>query len=122
MNAEEILKNKTVLYVEDDETTVKFMKKIIGKYVKEVLVAYNGKEGLNTYLETKPDITITDIEMPEMNGIEMIDKIREIEANQAIVILTAFEDEAIKNSTKVSAILVKPIEKEKLKKVLLDCI
>lgn len=118
VDKEQALKQKTVLYVEDDEITVEFMQRAILRYVNQVHVAYNGEEGLKKYQELKPDIVITDIEMPIMNGLSMMKKIRELDSEVPIVILTAFEDEAHIGTELATSALIKPINRTKLKEAL----
>ncbi len=54
--------------------------------------AKNGREGLELYRKYLPDIVVTDIQMPEMNGLSMAADIRSINPEQAIVILSAYND------------------------------
>ena len=68
-----------LLLVEDDESLAYIEKTgledIIGGY--EVITAKNGKEGVKVWEETHPDVIISDIDMPVMNGFEMVERIRE---------------------------------------------
>lgn len=80
-----------LLLVEDD-TSLAYIEKstledIIGGY--EVVTAENGKEGLQKWEEFKPDVIISDIDMPEMNGIEMVKRIRETDGDTIILFATA---------------------------------
>jgi PAS domain S-box-containing protein len=106
------LKKTTVLYVEDDDSIREELEYFLGKKVQKLYVAKNGEEGLNLYKEFKPELIITDIQMPIMNGVKMIKAIKEIDPNVPTVIATAFNDsdflfEAIKLN--VLGYLVKPI-------------
>jgi len=86
------LEDLTVLYVEDNIDTQILIKKMLELSTKEVFVASDGVEGLEVYKKTKPDIVLTDICMPKMDGLEMSKEIREIDPNQPIGIFTAFND------------------------------
>ena len=55
-----------------------------------VTEAENGAEALKLIRETNPDVAILDIRMPEMNGIEVLRKIREVESRPKIIILTNY--------------------------------
>lgn len=81
------LKNLTLLYVEDDEDTLKASAMILEDYVKKLIVARNGKEALELLAHNHVDLILTDILMPKMNGIEMIKKIREGRSNPQIPIV-----------------------------------
>ncbi|RXJ99097.1 hypothetical protein CRU98_06965 [Arcobacter sp. CECT 8986] len=82
----------TVLYVEDDAMTSEEITYFLSKYVKEVIVAKNGQEGLELFKKHSIDIVITDIQMPCMNGLEMAEKIIEISPSMPIVLTTAFTE------------------------------
>jgi diguanylate cyclase (GGDEF)-like protein len=89
----EILKKIKVLYVEDEanirDTLVKSLKRQIG----EVYEASNGAIGLEMFKEHNPDIVITDIRMPEMNGLDMARQIKAIRCDVPIIITTGHNDE-----------------------------
>ncbi len=87
-----ILKNFTLLYVEDDQNTQDALKDILELKVKELYIASNGEEGLECYKKYTPDIVLTDINMPKMNGIEMSKAIKLLNPYQPIAILTAFNE------------------------------
>jgi CheY-like chemotaxis protein len=86
----ELIKTLKVLYVEDEiilrDTTCNSLNSIL----KEVVVADNGKEGLEKFKSDKFDLIITDLSMPVMSGTEMIMAIREIDKNIPIIITTAY--------------------------------
>jgi PAS domain S-box-containing protein len=86
------LKDYTVLYVEDDNEISEEVSFFLRAQVKELYTANNGEEGLDAYIKHKPDIIITDVQMPIMNGLKMVEKIREIDAEIPIIITTAFSD------------------------------
>lgn len=83
------------------------------KYDFEILSHSNdGEEGLNLYKITKPDIVLLDLNMPKMNGLELIEKIKEINKDQEIIICTSNLDEKIKNDIEKQGIyyLQKPFQ------------
>ena len=65
---------------------------MIGGY--EVLTAVNGKEGLQQWKEQAPDIIVSDIEMPVMNGYEMVSRIRKTEKTLPIIFASGFDKPA----------------------------
>lgn len=71
-----ILRDITILYVEDDKSTRDIYGEHLGTIVKEVITAKNGEEGYTLFKDKKPDIVITDIMMPVMSGIDMAKLIR----------------------------------------------
>ena len=79
-----------LLLVEDD-TNLAFIEKstledIVGGY--EVMTANNGRDGIKAWEEFKPDVIISDIDMPIMNGIEMVKCIREMDGDTLILFTT----------------------------------
>jgi len=114
---DDFLKEVTLLYVEDSRSIREILSRRLARRVKNLIVAVDGEEGLAKYIEHKPDIVLTDITMPKMNGLEMTQKIKEINAEAIIIALSAHSDssfllEAIEYG--VSGYLLKPIDKEKL--------
>lgn len=82
----------SLLYVEDEKVTREQISRILQRVVTELHVAENGEEGLALYLEKRPDIVLTDIMMPVMDGLEMARRIRELDSNSQIIVLTAYSD------------------------------
>ncbi len=118
----EYLKSLTILYVEDDEAIFGPCIELLPRFCKTLLTARNGEEGAAAYREKRPDIVLTDIRMPVMDGLTMAGKIREISQSVPIIILTAFEDasylkKAIDND--VDQYIFKPINYDHLQKTLL---
>ncbi|MBC8277105.1 MAG: response regulator [FCB group bacterium] len=84
------ISKKKVLVVEDDTGILKTLEEVflLGGY--EVKTAVNGKEGIPVFKEYRPDIVITDILMPEMDGIEMIGELRKIQYDLKVIFITAW--------------------------------
>ncbi len=115
------LKKLSLLYVEDDDNTREELEYFLQNKVEKLYVAKNGQEGLEFFKEYKPDLIITDVQMPIMSGTKMIKLIKEINPLIPIVIITAFNDaehlfEAIKLN--VSNYLTKPLNLFALSEVL----
>lgn len=84
----------TVLYVEDEEEVRNSIARALKRRVGNIITAANGQEGLDLFKKERPDIIVTDLEMPIMNGITMIEKIREISGNDyPIIVVTAYRDD-----------------------------
>jgi len=88
----ELLKRKVILYVEDDASTADEVSFFLRAYVKELYVAKDGKEGLELFSSHHIDLILTDIQMPVMNGLKMIQEIRSTNKNIPIMITTAFNE------------------------------
>ncbi len=117
------LKNLSLLYVEDEEEIRTLLSKIIEHRVGKLLTASNGREGLEMFREQRPDLVITDIRMPEMDGLAMIEAICQIDPHVPILITTAFNEtdyllKAIELG--VTKYLLKPIRIAKLEQALME--
>lgn len=111
--------NISVLYVEDEDTLRQSVAQYLRLIFDKVDVAKDGKEGLAAFNKNSYDIVITDIQMPSMNGLEMIKAIREKDAQQNILIVTAYSEanyfmESI--SLDVDGYILKPIDFDKINK------
>lgn len=87
----EYLKTLTLLYVEDDSETRSSIARILNSYVGTLVTACNGVEGIEEFHSQRPDIVITDILMPVMNGLAMAQEIRAADRNVPIIVISAFE-------------------------------
>ncbi|MDR0664459.1 MAG: EAL domain-containing protein [Helicobacteraceae bacterium] len=113
-----------ILFVEDDHGVLDSIAKILGRYVSELYVATNGKEGLHIYSLYKPDIVVTDIKMPIMDGLKMAREIRNLNPDAPIIIVSAFnESEYVAGAVDlgVCQYLFKPLELERLLDALRKC-
>ncbi|MFP4331727.1 MAG: response regulator [Campylobacterales bacterium] len=114
----ENLEKLTILFAEDEDISRDAVERILKKRVKEVYAAKNGEEALEIYKNRDDiDVLITDIEMPKLNGIELIDKIKELSPKTPAVVITAFSDE-IHKSPKADYHLTKPLNKNQLLEIL----
>ena len=88
----EKFKNYTILYVEDDEGVRTINSRFLNRMFKKLYEAKDGEEGLALYKKYHPDIILTDIQMPKMDGITLSKKIRKTDKDTKIIISTAFSD------------------------------
>ena len=108
----------TILYVEDEEGVRTQLVKFLKNLGSEIFVAVDGKDGLEEYKKHNPDIVISDIKMPNMDGIDMVQTIKEIDKNQPIIFTTAFSNSGFFMDAidlGVDGYILKPIDLEKLK-------
>jgi len=117
----------SLLIVEDDQAALDSLRCTITlKYPDfSVYLAENGRKGLELYREHRPDIVITDINMPEMNGIEMSTRIKELDPGAKIIAATAISEthfllDAVRIG--ISRYMLKPIEFDALFESIDDCI
>lgn len=88
----EVLRPLSLLYVEDDAATREELVMMLQPWVRELFVAADGQAGLELFEAKRPDIVVTDIQMPRLNGLAMSNEIRRLVPDQAIVIVSAYND------------------------------
>lgn len=81
-----------VLYVEDDPLIRQEYMSFLSRFFVNIQSKENGSEGLEAALESDYDLIITDVQMPKMNGLEMIQKIKEYKPNQVTIIVSAHKE------------------------------
>lgn len=111
------MKNLTALIVEDRQDDNEMMVNIFSSFFSEVYSAQDGVDGLKLYKKHKPDVVITDLIMPNKDGIEMISDIRKLNKEQIVVVVSASDDiEKITQtiSLDVTSFINKPVELPKL--------
>ena len=116
-----ISKNLTVLYVEDDDILRDSIYKYLKRIFKDIVCAIDGKNGLELYKDRKFDIVITDIEMPNLNGIDMSKNIKKLDKDQEIIIISAYTNtNYFVNSIQIgiSGYIIKPIEYSQMNDIL----
>jgi len=83
---------KRVLVVEDNKANMHLFRFLLKKYGFEVIEAWNGVEGVESAIREKPDLVLLDIQLPDINGLEVMKRIRASEAdgNIPIIALTSY--------------------------------
>ncbi|HAT50183.1 MAG: diguanylate cyclase [Nitrospirae bacterium] len=89
----DLLASITLLYVEDDPDIRVQMVKFLSRRIQHLVIAENGRDGLDKFLAHHPDIVVTDIMMPEMDGLQMAKAVREKNRDIPIVVMTAHNDD-----------------------------
>jgi YesN/AraC family two-component response regulator len=106
----EDLATVNVLYVEDEEEvrimTLDFFKNIFAN----IDTASNGEEGLKLFKEKSYSLVISDLKMPKMNGREMLGKIREVDKDTVLIIMTASDSDQDATEIVCDAYMYKPVK------------
>jgi YesN/AraC family two-component response regulator len=82
-----------ILIVDDEQENLRYLKETLEMQGYEIFAADNGKKGFDYFQQEKPDLVITDIQMPEMNGLELLQKIRKENSEVIVIMVTAFGSE-----------------------------
>ncbi len=88
----EKFKNYTILYVEDDEGVRLINSRFLNRMFNELYLACDGEEAYNLYKKYHPDLILSDIKMPKLDGISLAKKIRKEDNTTKIIISSAFSD------------------------------
>lgn len=89
---ESFLSTGSILAIDDDSTTVGVLKDLLDLSGYSVLTAPEGQEGMEVFAKVRPDLVITDIQMPNMDGLEVLRHVRNIDDTVPVILLTGHGD------------------------------
>lgn len=118
-------KNIKLLYVEDDDIARENGVEYLSDYVGAIYEASDATSALVLYEEHKPQIIVTDIQMPHINGLEFVKEIRRRDKKCQIIIITAFSDtDYLLKAVELNLVkyLIKPIQESDLNDAIQLCI
>lgn len=118
------LHSYSLLYVEDNEGLNTQATTLFKKFFDTVLSAHDGEEGLEFFKLHRPQIVITDINMPKMDGLSMAEAIHKIDSDVLIIITTAHDElEFLHRSIKIGIFdyLIKPLKIDNLVETFTRC-
>lgn len=113
-----------ILIIEDEPLLRQGLVKRVNQFglpISTIIEASDGQQGLSKVLEEEPDIVITDIRMPEMNGLELIREARKGKGNISFIIVSGYEEfEYAKKALQYGVVdyLLKPVDHEELRSIL----
>ncbi len=115
-----LLREKVLLFAEDDKTIRDETSIVLSLIFKKVITAKDGEEAYEKYIDEQPDMILTDIKMPQKDGLELIEDIRKNDLNTPIILFSAYSDQkyllkAI--NLNVDGYIIKPINLEKVMEV-----
>jgi len=117
----ELSSSLNILYAEDESILRESMLRTLEKLFQNTFVAKNGQEAIEIFKKEDIDIVLTDINMPIMDGIELITHINKLQDNPIIIVLSAHNESRLLQrliNLGVNNFLNKPVEKEALIKIL----
>lgn len=83
---------KKILVVDDESQIIRVMRRIFSAHQYEIRTASDGESGLEAFQDWKPDLVVTDLQMPNMDGLELCRKLREV-SNVPIIVLSVKNEE-----------------------------
>ena len=108
-----------LLIVDDDLPTADFLNRYLGKRDYEIFIANDGEKALSIVKEKQPNIVLLDIKMPGTSGMTVLQKIKEIDKNAKVIMMTAIKDESMIELAReygASDYITKPFSLEHLEK------
>lgn len=110
-----------VLVVDDEPEAVELLVEFLSSKGYEVLTAASGEEALRRVKEDRPHLVLLDIRMPGMNGLEVLRRIREIDTEMGVIMVTAVNEEDVgRKALELGAFdyIVKPLDLKYLERSL----
>ena len=112
-----------ILIIDDAKFTRTMLKKMIAEFGHETIEAVNGRDGLQKITSENPDLVLTDILMPEMEGTELLELLRETNMDVNVIVVSANIQYTVRDQCMnlgVTEFFGKPPDKEKLKMAIED--
>lgn len=106
-----------ILVIDDEKPTLSMFRLFLAAYGFDVIIAENGEDGIKAFEEERPSIVLTDIKMPGMDGLEVLERIKKMDPRAEVIIITGHGDMdiAIKAlNLNATDFINKPIQKEAL--------
>ena len=108
-----------LLFVEDDTVVCQAIGQMLAMEfpAAKIYTAENGQQGLDLFREYRPQIVITDINMPLMSGIEMAEQIKAVQPDTSFIVLTGYSEKSyLKSFSAIGfyAYIIKPVDLDRL--------
>ena len=113
----DIFSNLTVLIAEDNSTQREKLEEIVSIFTDKLVSAVDGMDAYELYKKHNPNLIITDIKMPRMDGLELVKKVRQLDKKVPVIVLTAHTEKHLllkAVSLKLNNYIVKPINENDL--------
>lgn len=120
-----LTKDLRLLYIEDDKEARETTLRILKSFFKNITTAVDGYEGIEKFMEGNFDLIISDINMPRINGLEMLKIIREKNQAVPVLLLSAYDSseyfiEAI--DLDINGYILKPLMMDQFSKTILNTV
>jgi DNA-binding response OmpR family regulator len=89
-----------VLIVDDEKEIVSFLERFLGRFNVSVITATSGKEALDLYREHSPGCVLLDIQMPDIDGMTILQQLRTLNPELKIIMITGKEDKSFQEKAK----------------------
>ncbi len=86
------MKTLRILLIEDEKNLAKLLREAMEDESHRFIISYDGKEGFEDFLKYSPDIVISDILLPKMNGLELVKKIKSLNKDIPVILISAYSE------------------------------
>ncbi|MGH7206854.1 MAG: response regulator [Nitrospiraceae bacterium] len=86
--------------VDDEPMVLDLLQKALTRKGHEVLTADSGRKAIELFRQDRPDLTILDLNLPDINGIDVLREIRSVDPHAPVIILTGAGTEALENQAR----------------------
>ncbi|UCC94630.1 MAG: response regulator [Candidatus Omnitrophota bacterium] len=110
---------KKILVVDDEKEIVDFLERFLSRFNISVIKATGGKEAIESYRQNQPDCIFLDIQMPDKDGITVLQELKELNPAIKVIMITGKEEqEFYKKAKKYGAVdyITKPLDLEELRR------
>ena len=110
-----------ILVVDDEVEVASFLCAFLKRLGLTSEKANSGKEAIDTFNRYKPEWVFLDIKMPDMDGLELLKKMKEIDNNIKAIMITGKDDDTVQNEARLigaSDYIVKPMDLDEMKKII----
>jgi len=115
---------KKILLIDDEKPTLSMFSLLLKAMGYDVITAETGLLGIELFKNEQPQIVVTDIKMAQMDGLEVLRKIKEINPSVSVIVVTGHGDAALEQEAfdlNATGFIHKPIDKKELEIVLNKC-
>lgn len=95
----------TILVIDDEQMLCELLKAVLARHGHEIIMAFNGRDGVALFKQHRPRITLLDLALPDMNGIQVLQEIRAIDPHSAVIMLTGQATEAMESEARQIGVL-----------------
>lgn len=110
-----------VLVIDDEKPTLSMFRLLLKALGYEVHLASSADEGIDMFREHRPKVVLTDIKMPGLDGFGVLDEVKKIDENAAVIMITGHGDTDLEQKAvdmKAVSFLHKPIDRDVLEKAM----
>ena len=114
-----------ILVVDDDRINIALVKFTLAEQRYDVVVAFDGDDGLEQVKKESPDLIILDVQMPRMNGYDFMTELKQRQGTQLTPVLMLTANETMQDVFKLEGVkgyFVKPVDQQKLRAAIIQCL